>query len=67
MADKPSFFAAVSAVIGAFVGIRRKSDYQRDAARFKPIHLIVAGLIGGVVFVVTIVLVVRLVVSQAAA
>lgn len=67
MENRPGFWATVSAVFSAFAGIRRKSDYQRDAAQFKPLHLIIAGLIGGLVFVITIVLVVRLVISQAAA
>lgn len=67
MESRPGFWATVSAVFSAFAGIRRKSAYQRDAAQFRPLHLIIAGLIGGLVFVIAIVLVVRLVISQAAA
>ena len=60
------FLATVSAVLGAFIGIRKRSAYERDAAQFKARHLIVAGVIGGIVFVVTMVMLARFVVSQAA-
>jgi hypothetical protein len=60
------FFATVVAVLWSFVGLRRRSGYQQDAAHLKPLHIIVAGVIGGIVFVLTIVMVVRLVVANAA-
>lgn len=63
---EPGFLATVNAVLWSFVGLRRRSGYQQDAARLKPLHLIVAGVIGGIVFVLTIVLVVRLVLANAA-
>jgi len=59
------FLATVSAVLGAFIGIRKRSAYERDAAQFKAKHLIVAGVIGGIVFVVSIAMLARFVVSQA--
>ncbi|MFT3735940.1 MAG: DUF2970 domain-containing protein [Rhodocyclaceae bacterium] len=61
----PGFLATVSAVFGAFIGIRKRRDYERDAAQFKPAHLIIAGIIGGVIFVVSMVMFARFVVSQA--
>jgi len=64
--NSAGFLATVSAVLGAFVGIRKRSAYERDAAQFKAKHLIVAGVIGGIVFVVSIVMLARFVVSQAA-
>lgn len=60
------FFATVSAVFGAFVGIRKRSAYEKDVAQFKAKHLIIAGVIGGIVFVVSIAMLARFVVSQAA-
>lgn len=59
------FFATVTAVLWSFVGLRRRSGYQRDAAQLKPAHVIVAGIIGAIVFVLTIVMVVRLVLANA--
>ena len=60
------FLATVSAVLGAFIGIRKRSSYERDAAQFKARHLIVAGVIGGILFVVSMVMLARFVVAQAA-
>lgn len=59
-----SFFGAVRAVFWSFLGIRRKGDYHRDAVTLKPHHVIIAGIIGGVLFVLTLVLIVRSIVSQ---
>jgi len=47
----------------AFVGIRRRRDYDEDAASLDPKALIVAGVLAGVLFVLAIVAVVRLVVG----
>lgn len=58
------FFATVKAVLWSFIGIRKRKDYQFDASSLNPIHVIIAGIIGGVLFVLTLVLVVRLIVSQ---
>lgn len=58
------FFATMKAVLWAFAGIRKRSDYGRDARSLDPRAVIVAGLLGGVVFVLTLVVVVRLVVSS---
>ncbi len=66
MARGGGFIATVVAVLWSFVGLRRRSGYEQDSARLKPVHLIVAGVIGGIVFVLTIVLVVRMVLAGAA-
>ncbi|MBL8498610.1 DUF2970 domain-containing protein [Nitrosomonas sp. JL21] len=47
----------------AFVGIRKKSDLENDAATLKPSQVIIGGIIGAILFVLCIMLVVRLVVS----
>lgn len=60
-ADKRSPLRAVSAVLGAFIGIRKSSARDQDLATTKPAHVIIAGLIAAVIFVVTIVTVVRLI------
>jgi hypothetical protein len=67
--DEPSpprragFWATIKAVMWAFVGIRRRRDYDEDAASLDPKALIVAGVLAGVLFVLAIVAVVRLVVG----
>jgi hypothetical protein len=61
--QKASAFEAVKAVLWSFVGIRRRSGYDADAAKLTPMQVIVTGVIAGVVFVVTILVVVRLVLA----
>jgi hypothetical protein len=63
--QRAGFWATVSAVFGAFIGIRKRSAYERDAAQFQAKHLIIAGIIGGVVFVVGIAMIASFVVSHA--
>jgi hypothetical protein len=57
-------FAVARAVFWSFLGIRRKSDYHQDAVTLKPHHVVIAGIVGGVLFVLTLVLVVRMVLSN---
>lgn len=64
-AKRSSFVATALAVLWSFVGIRKKQDYQQDAQQLKPVHVIVAGILGGVIFVTTIILIVRLVMAHA--
>lgn len=59
------FFATVSAVFGAFIGIRKRRDYERDAQQFKAKHLIIAGIIGGAIFVISVAMFANFVVSHA--
>lgn len=66
-ARKGSFLQTLKAVAWAFFGVRKSKGYQDDTDRINPIHVIVAGLLGGVIFVVTLVLVVRWVVASAGA
>jgi hypothetical protein len=54
----------VKAVLWSFVGIRKRSDYQRDAAELNPVAVVVAGVLGGVIFVLTLVVIVNIVISQ---
>lgn len=53
------------AVFWSFLGIRKRSAHESDLARIKPQHVVIAGVLGGVVFVLILVLIVNLVVSRA--
>lgn len=59
MAERGSVKAAL-AVFWSFFGVRRRRDYDADAQNLKPVQIIVAGLIGAAVFVLTMVLLVYL-------
>ncbi|MCB1985705.1 MAG: DUF2970 domain-containing protein [Burkholderiales bacterium] len=51
------------AVMSAFMGIRKKSDLENDAANLKPSQLIIGGIIGAMIFVVSILLLVNTIVD----
>jgi hypothetical protein len=61
---RAGFLSTVRAVLWSFAGVRKRKDYQQDATSLNPVHVIIAGVIAAAVFVLTIVLVVRFVVSQ---
>lgn len=63
---KASFGATMKAVFWSFFGVRKRRDYESDAARLNPIHVIIAGIIGAAIFVAVLVTIVKLVVSSAA-
>ena len=59
-----SFGATVRAVFWSFFGVRKRRDYESDAQQLNPVHVIIAGLIGAAIFVITLLLIVRIVVAQ---
>lgn len=61
---KASFGATLKAVFWSFFGVRKRSDYEKDAEQLNPVHVIIAGLIGAVIFIVTLVLIVKSVVAE---
>ncbi|MES2512180.1 MAG: DUF2970 domain-containing protein [Pseudomonadota bacterium] len=48
---KGSVIRTVKAVMWSFVGLRARGDYEKDVEQLNPVHILVAGLIGVVVFV----------------
>jgi hypothetical protein len=63
--NKPNASAlqVAKAVLAGFMGIRKKSDLEHDAANIKPWQVILGGLIGGAIFVITILFVVKIIVN----
>jgi uncharacterized membrane protein YidH (DUF202 family) len=43
--------ATLRAVLWAFLGVRRKSDYQQDIERLNPLHLMAVGVVVALLFV----------------
>ncbi|GAB3426695.1 DUF2970 domain-containing protein [Massilia solisilvae] len=67
--DKPvqrkgSFGATMKAVFWSFFGVRKRKDYEHDSANLNPIHVIIAALIGVVLFIGILITVVRFAVSK---
>lgn len=61
---KASFAATIKAVLWSFFGIRKKSAYEQDAAQLNPVHVIIAGVIAAVIFIVTLIFIVKSVVGK---
>jgi type IV secretory pathway TrbF-like protein len=47
------------AVLSAFIGIRRRTAHERDLVTLTPLQVVVAGVIGAVIFVLSLVMLVR--------
>jgi uncharacterized membrane protein len=62
---RASFLATMKAVFWSFFGVRKRRDYEHDAANLNPVHVILGGLIGALVFIGILLLVVRMVVAKA--
>lgn len=59
---KGSLWRTVKAVGWSFFGVRKGTDYQEDIARLNPLHIILVGIAGCVVFVVALIALVNWVV-----
>jgi hypothetical protein len=51
------------AVFWSFLGIRKRAAHEKDAVTIKPVQVIVAGIIGAVIFVLSLVTLVRFITS----
>ena len=61
---KASFAATIKAVFWSFFGVRKRSDYESDAAQLNPVHVLIAGVIGALLFIGFLVTIVKIVVSK---
>ncbi|MDP5009421.1 MAG: DUF2970 domain-containing protein [Glaciimonas sp.] len=61
---KASFGATVKAILWAFFGVRKKQDYESDAAGLNPVHVVIAGIIGAAIFIGILITIVKLVVAK---
>jgi hypothetical protein len=64
---KGSFLQTVRAVGWSFFGVRRRADLEQDVAKLNPVHVVVAGVLGAVLFVGGLVMLVRWVVGSGVA
>ena len=67
VARKGSFVGTLRAVAWSFFGVRRGADHAQDVAKLNPIHVIIAGVLGAVVFVVSIIVLVNWIVGSGVA
>ena len=60
---KMSFVQTIKAVGAAFFGVRGGRAHAQDIGRLNPVHLIIAGVLMAVLFVLALVMVVKLVLA----
>jgi hypothetical protein len=64
MSKKSTFMQSMVAVLWAFLGVRKKSGLQDDVASLSFIHIIIAGVVGALIFMGVLLLIVKAVVSH---
>ncbi len=55
------------AVAWSFFGVRKSRDLERDARELNPVHVVIAGIVGAVVFVLVLVALVNWVIASGVA
>ncbi len=61
---KASAAQVARAVFWSFIGIRKSAGHENDVATIKPAQVIVAGLIGAALFVMSLVFLVRMLTAK---
>ena len=64
MSKKSAFMQSMIAVLWAFLGVRKKSGLQEDVASLSFVHIIIAGVVGALIFMGVLLLIVKAVVSH---
>lgn len=64
---KGSFLGTLRAVAWSFLGIRKGRGYEEDVSRLNPLHVIIAGVAGAVIFVLVLVVLVKWIVGSGVA
>ena len=64
MNKQPSFVGSMRAVLWAFLGIRNKAGLKNDVASLSFVNIIIAGVLGAVLFMAILLLIVNLVVAN---
>ena len=64
---KPRVLQTARAIFWSFFGVRKRADYEHDVHQLDPRHVVVAGIVGGLLFVLALVLLVRWVVRSGVA
>jgi len=61
--EKATPLQVAKAVLSAFIGIRKSAAHERDAVTITPVQAIVAGVIAAAIFVLSLVMLVRVITS----
>jgi hypothetical protein len=66
-ARRGSLGQTFKAVAWSFFGVRRSKDYANDVEKLNPVHVVIAGIVGALIFIGCLVLLVRWVVGSGVA
>ena len=61
---KGSVWRTIKAVSWSFVGLRSRGEYEKDVEQLNPVHIVVAALVGILVFVGCLILLATWVVGK---
>jgi hypothetical protein len=61
---KSTFMQSMKAVMWGFLGVRKQSGLQEDVASLSFVHIIIAGVVGALIFMAILLLIVKVVVSH---
>jgi hypothetical protein len=64
---KGSFFGTLKAVAWSFFGVRKGADHAKDVSQLNPLHVVVAGVVGALLFVAALLVLVNWVLASGAA
>jgi hypothetical protein len=67
VARRGSFLQTMKAVAWSFFGVRKSSDQQKDVDQLNPVHVVVAGVLSAVVFVMALVFLAKWVIASGVA
>ena len=62
-----SFGRTLRAVFWSFFGVRKSSDYEKDVGKLNPVHVVIAGVAGAILFIVVLLLLVNWVIGSGVA
>jgi hypothetical protein len=64
---KGSFLKTMKAVAWSFFGVRKGVDYENDVNQLNPVHVVIGGVIGALVFIGALLVLVNWVLASGAA
>jgi len=59
-----SFLYSLKAVLWSFTGLRRKSDFDADAVKLNPVHIVIAAVLAVACLVALLITIVHFVVAK---
>ena len=64
---KGSFLQTMGAVAWSFFGVRKSGAFEKDVSQLNPVHLVIAGVIGALLFIAALVVLVNWVLASGVA